>query len=74
MRSAAASSSGTPCAIAVSSIPESSMKASYVPDSSPGAVISSGASGNPPFPPTCFARSSAPFHVSIPSDWGPNSA
>ena len=58
----------------MSSMPESSMNASYVPDSAPGAVISSGASGNPPFPPTCVARESAPFQVSMPSDSGPNRA
>ena len=58
----------------MSVIPESSMNASYVPDSGPGAVISSGASGKPPFPPTSLASESAPFHVSMPSDSGPNSA
>ena len=58
----------------MSLMPESSMNASYVPDSAPGAVISSGASGKPPFPPTFLASESAPFHVSMPSDWGPNSA
>ena len=52
----AAWSSDRPCSVAMSVIPESSMNASYVPDSGPGAVISSGASGKPPFPPTSLGE------------------
>ena len=44
-----------------------------MPDSSPGAVISSGALGKLSVPPTCWASESAPSHVSMPSDSGPNS-
>ncbi len=43
----------------MSLMPDSSMNASYVPDSAPGAVISSGASGKPPLPPTFLASESA---------------
>ena len=60
--------------MAVSAIPARSINESYVPDSSPGAVIESGTFGKLPLPPTFVARSLASDQFLKPSDSGPNNA
>jgi hypothetical protein len=51
-----------------------SMKLSYVPDSSPGAVMDSGASGRSVVEPSDWASASASFQLAKSSDSGPKSA